>query len=274
MNLTSAILKGPEECHDKTVDTLVDVPEESCDLNPQKTCRLVTRLVPSLKPKQECTIVPKEVCQLKFTQPELRAKPLRTEWCLDEEAAGEASEPQAEYGASPQAEYGAGSARRGRVITSSSNNRNSISSSTRGKSSSGRIIGSGTNSQLVINSNRGATSGNGSRGGKGNRKKNRGNNRANNNNNSNRAFSSRLVNNNNNVGFVGASPSRTVANGNRIVGVGNQIVNTGSNARPLPLSNSINNINNINGNNNRATPIGSTPFIRSAQASFDRSFSI
>merc|ERR1712223_2297090 len=182
------------KCHDKTVDTLVDVPEESCDLNPQKTCRLVTRLVPSLKPKQECTIVPKEVCQLKFTQPELRAKPLRTEWCLDEEAAGEASEPQAEYGASPQAEYGAGSARRGRVITSSSNNRNSInSSSTRGKSSSGRIIGSGTNSQLVINSNRGATSGNGSRGGKGNRKKTRGNNRANNNNSSNRASSSRLV---------------------------------------------------------------------------------
>merc|ERR1712060_200531 len=76
---------GPEECHEKEIDTLVDVPEETCDLNPQKTCRLVTRLVPSLKPKSECTTVPQETCNLKFTQPERKQKPLRTEWCLDEE---------------------------------------------------------------------------------------------------------------------------------------------------------------------------------------------
>lgn len=31
--------EGPEECHDKEVETLIDVPEEGCDLNPQKTCR-------------------------------------------------------------------------------------------------------------------------------------------------------------------------------------------------------------------------------------------
>ena len=76
---------GPEECHDKQIDTLVDVPEEVCDLNPQKTCRLVTKLVPSLDPKRECTSVPKEVCQLKFTAGSIQKKPLRTEWCLDEE---------------------------------------------------------------------------------------------------------------------------------------------------------------------------------------------
>ena len=68
------------------VDSLVDVPEETCDLNPQKTCRLVTKLVPSLRPKQECTTVPQETCSLKFTQPQRKEKPLRTEWCLDEEA--------------------------------------------------------------------------------------------------------------------------------------------------------------------------------------------
>ncbi|CAB4054162.1 unnamed protein product [Lepeophtheirus salmonis] len=28
--------EGPEECHDKTITSLVDVPEEVCDLNPQK----------------------------------------------------------------------------------------------------------------------------------------------------------------------------------------------------------------------------------------------
>ena len=63
----------------------MDVPEEVCDLNPQKSCHLVTKLVPKLKPKQECTIVPKETCNLRFDSPSLETKPLRTEWCLDEE---------------------------------------------------------------------------------------------------------------------------------------------------------------------------------------------
>ena len=54
-----------------------------CDLNPQKTCKLETKLVPKLKPVHQCTIVPKETCNLKFSQPELVAKPLLTRWCLD-----------------------------------------------------------------------------------------------------------------------------------------------------------------------------------------------
>jgi len=94
--------EGPEECHNKDIDTLVDVPEETCDLNPQKTCRMMTKLVPSLKPKQECTTVPKETCQLKFTQPQITKKPLRTEWCLEDEPEA----PQPSYG-SPQPSYDA-----------------------------------------------------------------------------------------------------------------------------------------------------------------------
>lgn len=74
----------PQECHDKEVTGLVDVPEEVCDLNPQKTCRFATKLVPSLSPKHECTIVPKETCHLKFSQPRVEKKPLKSEWCLDE----------------------------------------------------------------------------------------------------------------------------------------------------------------------------------------------
>ena len=62
--------EGEEECHDKVLVSLVDVPEEVCDLNPQKTCRYVTKLVPSLSPEHQCTIVPKETCILKFSQPE------------------------------------------------------------------------------------------------------------------------------------------------------------------------------------------------------------
>jgi len=75
--------EGEEECHEKVITSLVDVPEEVCDLNPQKTCRFVTKLVPRLSPKHECTIVPKETCILKFTQPQQVEKPLQTRWCLD-----------------------------------------------------------------------------------------------------------------------------------------------------------------------------------------------
>merc|ERR1711874_946254 len=75
--------EGPQECHDKVIASLVDVPEEICDLNPQKTCRFITKLVPKLKPEHQCTIVPKETCTLKFTQPQQVDKPLLTKWCLD-----------------------------------------------------------------------------------------------------------------------------------------------------------------------------------------------
>merc|ERR1711936_1453801 len=75
--------QGPEECHDKVLTSLVDVPEEHCDLNPQKICKFVTKLVPKLAPKHECTIVPKETCILKFTTPRQEDVPLQTRWCLD-----------------------------------------------------------------------------------------------------------------------------------------------------------------------------------------------
>jgi len=83
--------EGDEECHDKVIASLVDVPEEVCDLNPQKTCRYVTKLVPSLSPEHQCTIVPKETCVLKFSQPKQVPQPLLTKWCLDptEPAPGE-----------------------------------------------------------------------------------------------------------------------------------------------------------------------------------------
>merc|ERR1712180_210563 len=75
--------EGAEECHDKVLTSLVDVPEEVCDLNPQKICKFVTKLVPKLKPEHQCTIVPKETCTLKFNTPKQVPKPLLTKWCLD-----------------------------------------------------------------------------------------------------------------------------------------------------------------------------------------------
>jgi len=78
--------EGVEECHDKVLTSLVDVPEEHCDLNPQKICKFINKLVPRLTPKHECTIVPKETCILKFTRPRPVDKPLLTKWCLDPSA--------------------------------------------------------------------------------------------------------------------------------------------------------------------------------------------
>jgi len=76
-------VEGEEECHDKVLTSLVDVPEEVCDLNPQKICKFITKLVPKLKPEHQCTIVPKETCTLKFKTPKQVPKPLLTKWCLD-----------------------------------------------------------------------------------------------------------------------------------------------------------------------------------------------
>ena len=75
--------EGDEECHEKVITSIVDLPEEVCDLNPQKICKYVTKLVPKLSPVHQCTIVPKETCHIKFTQPKQVEKPLQTRWCLD-----------------------------------------------------------------------------------------------------------------------------------------------------------------------------------------------
>ena len=75
---------GVEECHDEVVTSVVDIPEEVCDINPEKICRFTTKLVPRLIPQNQCTIVPKETCQLSFSRPTPTKKTLLTKWCLDE----------------------------------------------------------------------------------------------------------------------------------------------------------------------------------------------
>merc|ERR1711962_652190 len=53
---------GPEECFPKTETVVIEVSEETCNLEPQKECKHVTKLVPLLKPAEECVDIPKEVC--------------------------------------------------------------------------------------------------------------------------------------------------------------------------------------------------------------------
>merc|ERR1712033_41674 len=72
---------GPEECFDKKETVVSEVPEETCNLEPQKQCKHVTKLVPLLKPAEECVDIPKEVCSRSRTNPRKVQKPVVKKWC-------------------------------------------------------------------------------------------------------------------------------------------------------------------------------------------------
>jgi len=72
---------GPEECFDKEETVITEVPEETCNLEPQKSCKHITKLVPLLKPVEECVDIPKEVCSRSRTNPRKIQKPVIKKWC-------------------------------------------------------------------------------------------------------------------------------------------------------------------------------------------------
>jgi len=80
-------------CHNKTTDIAIDVPEEVCDLQPQKQCKQVYRLVPKLYPQEVCEDVPREVCYTTLKNPREVKTPLRTKWCFKPEEEPEKSYP-------------------------------------------------------------------------------------------------------------------------------------------------------------------------------------
>merc|ERR1719437_247617 len=73
--------EGAEECYDKTQTVVQDAPKEQCNLEPQRTCKHVTKLVPKLTPTEECVDVPKEVCTRSRTNPRKVKKPVVKKWC-------------------------------------------------------------------------------------------------------------------------------------------------------------------------------------------------
>ncbi|QQP50688.1 Uncharacterized protein FKW44_011789 [Caligus rogercresseyi] len=75
-------LCGPSgcECFDKKETIVQEVPEEQCNLEPQKACKQVTKLVPLLKPVEECVDIPKE-------NPRKVQKPVVKKWCYVPSAA-------------------------------------------------------------------------------------------------------------------------------------------------------------------------------------------
>merc|ERR1712038_1650522 len=72
---------GEPVCHDKVQTIVQDAPKEQCTLEPQRTCKHVTKLVPKLEPKEECVDVPKEVCTRSRTNPRPVKKPVVKKWC-------------------------------------------------------------------------------------------------------------------------------------------------------------------------------------------------
>jgi hypothetical protein len=73
--------EGEDECYKKTQTVVQDSPKEQCTLEPQRTCKHVTKLVPKLEPKEECVDVPKEVCTRSRTNPRKVKKPVIKKWC-------------------------------------------------------------------------------------------------------------------------------------------------------------------------------------------------
>merc|ERR1712010_93145 len=73
--------EGDPECYDKVQTVVQDAPKEQCNLEPQRTCKHVTKLVPKLEPTEECVDVPKEVCTRSRTNPRKVKKPVVKKWC-------------------------------------------------------------------------------------------------------------------------------------------------------------------------------------------------
>merc|ERR1712037_730113 len=72
---------GGEICYPKQQTIVQDAPKETCSLEPQRTCKHVTKLVPKLSPVEECVDVPKEVCTRSRTNPRPVKKPVVKKWC-------------------------------------------------------------------------------------------------------------------------------------------------------------------------------------------------
>ena len=95
------MVQGPVSCVQKMKTILVDTPRETCDLQPQKTCKFVTKvvfyhqpfivtplylqLVPGLKSREECVEVPKEVCGTSRVNPRKVKKPSLMNWCYSQD---------------------------------------------------------------------------------------------------------------------------------------------------------------------------------------------
>merc|ERR1739844_467855 len=75
------IVQGKPICHDKVLTSTSLKPVELCDLQPQKTCRTVTKPIPHLKTVPVCRLQPEEICRTKLVNPHEVEKKVQLKWC-------------------------------------------------------------------------------------------------------------------------------------------------------------------------------------------------
>ena len=63
-------------------------PKEECDLEPMKSCRFITKMVPHLRPIEECVEVPQEVCGVSRIKPVTKSSPPSSCTALTRQAKG------------------------------------------------------------------------------------------------------------------------------------------------------------------------------------------
>jgi len=81
------IKEGPVNCQDKVKTVISENPVELCDMEPLRTCKHVTKLVPKLETVQECVDVPKEICAHSKVNPRKVKKPAIQKWCFTPKSA-------------------------------------------------------------------------------------------------------------------------------------------------------------------------------------------
>ena len=77
-------------CENQVKAVIVSKPKEECDLEPMKSCRFITKMVPHLLPTEECVEVPQEVCGVSKIKPVKKQRPVIQLYCTDETGKGEA----------------------------------------------------------------------------------------------------------------------------------------------------------------------------------------
>ena len=74
---------GPTECYNKTRTIVSDIPQEMCDLLPQKICHNEYHLQPFLQPIQHCQDRTREVCYYGVQAESHQEKSTLRKWCFN-----------------------------------------------------------------------------------------------------------------------------------------------------------------------------------------------
>ena len=75
-------MQGAAECRAEVRTVVTEQPRENCSLEPRRTCRLVSRLVPRLQEVQQCQQVPSQVCNTARQNPHRITRPIFKKWCF------------------------------------------------------------------------------------------------------------------------------------------------------------------------------------------------